>query len=120
MAFHYASCTGEAILLVNALRAVGVPARMVGTPCWNDGVGGNHDWVEVWFDNAWSFTEPENTSFNNTWFYPYPAKYAVPGYQYGIFAASYVYQPGYTHFPMTWAPNDPTCHGIDVTESYTG
>eukprot|EP01105_Mastigella_eilhardi_P006108 TRINITY_DN1771_c0_g1_i3.p1 TRINITY_DN1771_c0_g1~~TRINITY_DN1771_c0_g1_i3.p1 ORF type:complete len:232 (-),score=36.22 TRINITY_DN1771_c0_g1_i3:271-894(-) len=35
MAYHYASCTGQAILLVDALRAVGVPARMTGTMCWN-------------------------------------------------------------------------------------
>lgn len=31
-----------------------------GTPAWKAGrpgvIGGNHDWVEVWFDGVWSFT----------------------------------------------------------------
>ena len=37
------------IFLITALRAVGIPARMVGTPEWAFGpqAGGNHDWVEV-------------------------------------------------------------------------
>ena len=48
MVFGYASCTGISILYVDALRSVGIPARLVGTPAWhgkeNDG---NHNWVEV-------------------------------------------------------------------------
>ena len=34
------------IFLISALRSVGIPARMAGTPDWILG-GGNHDWVEV-------------------------------------------------------------------------
>ncbi|KAL7471705.1 hypothetical protein ACHAXS_012006 [Conticribra weissflogii] len=66
------SCTGLAILLVAALRTVGIPARMAGTPAWN-GVEeeGNHSWLEVFLptddDDAdddgdeggkWMFLEP--------------------------------------------------------------
>eukprot|EP01043_Picozoa_sp_COSAG02_P027168 COSAG02_NODE_1589_length_11792_cov_203.500898_3_plen_311_part_00 len=32
----YASCTGVSILYVDALRAIGVPARVTGTPAWCD------------------------------------------------------------------------------------
>jgi len=44
----HSSCTGLAILLIAALRTVGIPARMAGTPAWN-GVEekGNHSWLEV-------------------------------------------------------------------------
>ncbi len=42
-----ASCSGLSILLVDACRSVGIPARVVGTPMWANGRG-NHTWVEVW------------------------------------------------------------------------
>ena len=49
-----ASCTGLTVLLVDACRSQGVPARFVGAPLWTDG-SGNHSWVEVW-DDGWHFT----------------------------------------------------------------
>ena len=49
-----ASCTGLSILLIDACRAVGVPARFAGIPVWPNS-GGNHSWVEIW-DNGWHFT----------------------------------------------------------------
>ena len=49
IAYGYASCTGMSIVLVFALRAAGIPARLVGTPAWNGDVEkGNHNWVEVY------------------------------------------------------------------------
>ena len=63
----FASCTGLSILLIDACRAVGVPARMVGTPRWTDN-SGNHSWVEVW-DREWSFVGAcEPSKLNETWF----------------------------------------------------
>ena len=53
---HMASCTGLSVLLVDALRAAGIPARFAGTPAWHDDRG-NHSWVEVWIDGRWHFTE---------------------------------------------------------------
>ena len=41
-----ASCTGLSVLLIDACRSVGVPARFVGTPKWSDN-SGNHSGVEV-------------------------------------------------------------------------
>jgi hypothetical protein len=47
--FGYASCTGISILLIDALRVAGVPARLVGTPAWHARpADGNHNWVEVY------------------------------------------------------------------------
>ncbi|MCA9265537.1 MAG: transglutaminase domain-containing protein, partial [Planctomycetales bacterium] len=46
-----ATCTGLSVLLIDACRAVGVPARFAGTPLWSD-MSGNHSWVEIW-DQDW-------------------------------------------------------------------
>ena len=40
-----ASCTGLSILLVDALRSVGIPARFVGTASWHDNRG-NHSYCK--------------------------------------------------------------------------
>jgi hypothetical protein len=48
LVFGYASCSGVSIVLVNALRSVGVPARVVGTAAWyQDAAQGNHNWVSA-------------------------------------------------------------------------
>ena len=49
-----ATCTGLSILLVDACRSVGIPARAVGTPLWAN-ERGHHTWVEIW-DGDWHFT----------------------------------------------------------------
>jgi hypothetical protein len=43
MATGLASCSGLSILLAGACRAVGVPARIVGTPMWSNGHGNLND-----------------------------------------------------------------------------
>ena len=49
ISFGFASCTGLSILYVDALRSVGVPARLVGTPAWHGKFeDGNHNWVASW------------------------------------------------------------------------
>jgi hypothetical protein len=65
IAFGFASCTGTSILFCNALRAVGIPARVVGTAAWyGDRSKGNHNWVEVFVgenengEDPWKFLEP--------------------------------------------------------------
>eukprot|EP00727_Mastigamoeba_balamuthi_P000388 m51a1_g10346 putative transglutaminase-like protein (999) ;mRNA; f:160519-166730 len=119
MAYHRASCTGMSIFLVDALRSVGIPARVAGTPDWNtDPASGNHNWVEVLVDGYWSFTEFEHADVNHTWFVPEPAKFAKPGYEHGIWAAAYERQADGKHFPMSWALDDWSFPGIDVTDYY--
>lgn len=60
------SCTGQSILLVCALRSVGLPARAVGIPTWNH-VRGNHTWAEVWFEGEWHMIEFNEKEFNTPW-----------------------------------------------------
>lgn len=64
---HMASCTGLSVLLVDALRAAGIPARFAGTPAWHDDRG-NHSWVEVWIGGRWYFTEYYPSGLDHAWF----------------------------------------------------
>jgi predicted esterase len=64
-----ATCTGLAIILVDACRAVGVPARIAGVPEWAQKEG-NHTWTEIW-DGDWFFTgadEYDKNGLNRAWF----------------------------------------------------
>jgi predicted esterase len=64
-----ATCTGLSIILVDACRAVGVPARIAGVPAWAQKEG-NHTWVEIW-DGDWFFTgadEYDTNGLNHAWF----------------------------------------------------
>jgi len=64
-----ATCTGLSIILVDACRAVGIPARIVGVPQWANKEG-NHTWVEIW-DGEWFFMgadEYDKLGLNRGWF----------------------------------------------------
>jgi hypothetical protein len=112
----YASCTGLSILLADACRAVGVPARLVGVPRWTR-KRGNHTWVEIW-DGEWKFIGAiENTPFNKTWFVENAARADASKVMNCIYAASY--KPTGTYFPMVWARSARYVHAVDVTEFYT-
>lgn len=79
-----ASCTGLSVFLVSALRSVGIPARLTGTPHWDLGPTvcpngdsdpdcGNHDWVEAFTGGGWSFLDeaagpPNARHANLSWF----------------------------------------------------
>ena len=66
VAYGHSSCTGLAVLLIAAFRAVGIPSRLAGTPAWHGKVeDGNHSWVEVYIPSSddkgkgqWMFLEP--------------------------------------------------------------
>lgn len=60
------SCTGQSILLVCALRSVGIPARAVWVMTWNH-VPGNHTWAEAWVDGQWQMIEFNEKDFNTPW-----------------------------------------------------
>lgn len=60
------SCTGQSILLICALRSVGIPARMAGVLTWNH-VRGNHNWTEAWCDGKWKMLEYNEKTFNTPW-----------------------------------------------------
>ncbi len=112
-----ASCTGLSILLIDACRSVGIPARFIGTPMWyND--SGNHSWVEIW-DDGWNFTgaaEPTEDKLNSVWFSELASKAIKGDMKYGIFAVTWNNTNNY--FPMDWLPGVQTYRSFDVTSRY--
>ena len=64
------SCTGQSILLVCALRSVGIPARVAGLLSWHH-IQGNHTWAEAWFDGEWHMIEYNEKDFNSAWVMSY-------------------------------------------------
>ena len=112
-----ASCTGLSIVLSDAARAVGIPARLVGTPLWAD-KRGNHTWVEIW-DKGWHFTgacEPDPAGLDRGWFVgaASQAKKDVP--EHAIYAASF--KKSKQHFPLVWAPKSTSVPAENVTDRY--
>jgi len=114
----FASCTGLSIFFVDALRSVGIPARITGTAKWNNAEGGNHNWVEAYLDdNTWSFTEAQvHDKMNVTWFMPNPTSMAATGYDHGIFAVSF--KPTSTHFPLSWDADSTAISAVERTTDY--
>lgn len=112
-----ASCSGLSILLVNACRAAGVPARVVGTPLWSDGRG-NHTWVEVWDNGDWHFigaAEPDDKGLDHAWFAGDAAAARDDGLH-AIYATSWK-QTG-TYFPLVWDDELKWVGARNVTERY--
>ena len=115
-----ASCTGLSILLVDACRSVGIPARLAGIAFW-PGRGGNHTWVEIHDGQRWRFTgaaEYDANGLDRAWFTGQTAG-AIPAHElHGVWATSWA-STGH-HYPLVWAPADRTVPGVDVTDRYIG
>lgn len=115
-----ATCIGLSILLVGACRAVGIPARIAGTPVWTSGRGnrGTHEWVEVW-DGGWHYLgagEPHSEGFDHAWFSEEASK-ALPDHPlHAIYAVSY--RRTGTRFPLPWAPRERWVEAENVSERY--
>jgi hypothetical protein len=113
-----ATCTGLSILLVEACRSVGVPARLVGTPMWTN-LRGNHTWVEIW-DGAWHFigaAEPDAKGLNHGWFKNDAAAADNHKPEHRIYASSFK-RTGIS-FPLVWDPSIHWVPAVNVTERYT-
>jgi len=113
-----ATCTGLSILLVDACRSVGVPARVVGTPLWVNNTG-NHTWVEVW-DGDWHFTgaaEADPKGFDRGWFVGNASQAIKNDRDHAIYAASF--RKTGLSFPLNWAPEVEYVNAVNVTERYT-
>jgi transglutaminase-like putative cysteine protease len=111
-----ASCTGLSIILSDACRSVGVPARLAGIPSWKN-KRGNHTWVEVW-DQDWHFTgaaEPNPNGLNHTWFQGDAALADPDSKMHSIYATSFGKTE--TVFPMVWSP-EKRVYAENVTARY--
>ena len=114
-----ASCTGLSILLIDACRAVGVPARFVGIPRWTD-KSGNHSWVEVW-DDGWHFTgaaEPTGDDLDRAWFAARASQAQRDEPRHAIYAVSYRRTP--LRFPLVWNRRIDWVRAVNVTDHYAG
>jgi len=112
-----ASCTGLSILLIDACRSVGIPARFTGTPLWYN-ESGNHNWVEFW-DEGWHFTggaEPTGNRVDEAWFTGSASKATKGDLEHAIYAITWNESESY--FPLVWLPDIKTYRGIDVTDRY--
>jgi len=112
-----ASCTGLSIALVQACRAVGIPARAVGTPNWATKPG-NHTWVEIW-DGDWHFTgadEYDAGGLDRGWFVGDAAAARSDDPRHRIYATSW--RRGEEFFPMVWSRNERGVAAVDVTSRY--
>lgn len=113
-----ASCTGLSILLVDACRSVGIPARLAGTPNWIDNRG-NHTWVEIW-DGDWHFlgaAEPDPNGLDRGWFTGDASRAVKGSRDHAIFATSF--RRTGTTFPLVWSRGDLEIPAYDVTDRYT-
>ncbi len=112
----YASCTGLSILISDVLRAVGVPARIAGTPSWVDD-SGNHTWVEVWDNGEWHHIGAgEPGDYDEAWFNDKAAQADADDPVHRIYAASFR-RTGLL-FPTIWDPQVDDVFALDVTLDY--
>ncbi len=119
MASGLASCTGLSILLVDACRSVGVPARLAGIPDWIDGRG-NHTWVEIWDAGKWHFVgaaEPDKRGLDHAWFERDAALAQKDAPRHAIYAVSFRHTG--LPFPLAWGPDSGEVSAENVTERYT-
>jgi len=112
----FASCTGLAVMLVDACRAVGVPARFAGVPIWYNR-SGNHSWVEVW-DRQWNFTgAAEPGKLNHTWFNGNARRADVNRRMFSVYASSF--RRTGTSFPLVWDRSINYVPAFNVSPFYT-
>lgn len=113
-----ASCTGLAILLVDAYRAVGIPARFAGTASWHDNRG-NHSWTEVWLDGQWRVTEYYFPSkLDHLWFMADASKANAEDRTYAIYATRFGKADDW--FPMVWADGDVEGRSVEELPKWVG
>ncbi|WP_120275725.1 transglutaminase domain-containing protein [Mangrovibacterium diazotrophicum] len=110
-----ATCTGLSILLVDALRSVGIPARVAGIPNWTT-KRGNHNWVEVMVDGKWYFTEYYPDQLNKGWFVADAGKANPNDPNYSIYASSF--KPAETWFRLIWDMDLHYVNADNVTKRY--
>ena len=113
-----ATCTGLSVLLVDACRSVGVPARIAGTPLWSNN-SGNHTWVEIW-DGDWHFTgaaEQSPEGFDRGWFVGNASQAVKDDRSHAIYASSF--KKTDLSFLLSWAKNVDYVSAVNVTDRYT-
>ncbi len=118
IALGKATCTGLSIIMVDACRAVGVPARVAGTALWSN-KRGNHTWVEIYDSGKWYFTgadEYSHAGLNRAWFVGDASKAIADDWRHAIWATSW--KKTGNHFPMVWDLQNQEVAAVNVTGRY--
>lgn len=113
-----ATCTGLSIILVDACRSVGIPARAVGIPMWTD-ESGNHTWVEIYDSGKWHYTgadEYNKEGLNKGWFTKKAGQADATDPMHSIYATSW--KNNGVFFPLPWSPNNKSISAVNVTARY--
>lgn len=117
MEIGYASCTGLSILMVDACRAVGIPARVTGCPAWKV-VQGNHNWVEVWSDAWHNVGDTGSDPRDDDWVNERCRTETDPeDWSHAVYAT--VWKPTGIKFPLVWAFEIEYVPARNVTRFYT-
>ncbi|MEI8041884.1 MAG: transglutaminase domain-containing protein [Verrucomicrobiota bacterium] len=111
-----ATCTGLSILLVDACRSVGIPARVVGTPLWIN-KSGNHTWVEIWDGDWHCMGAAEPKGLDRGWFLKKAVQAVKDVPEHAIYASSF--RKTGLSFPLVWARTVDYVNAVNVTERYT-
>jgi len=83
------SCGEAAVMLVDACRSVGIPARMIVLPRWPH-IKGGHIWVEVWDHGRWRHISAYDPALlEQTWIPLQIAETFPPGSRAAVFAAHF-------------------------------
>lgn len=116
---RYGSCTAMSIFLADGLRSVGVPARVVGINTWNRASGGNHNWVEAYFDGRWNFIDsaPGESNWNHAWFTGDAAR-SVQGGLNGIYTTTWNGAASNGTYVVGWRDPALRLNATDITWSY--
>jgi transglutaminase-like putative cysteine protease len=117
MELNYASCTGLSILVIDACRACGIPARMAGCPAWKK-VQGNHNWVEVWSDRWHNVGDSGSDPRGVDWVEERCRTETDPDdWVHAVYAA--VWRPTNVKYPLVWAFEIEWVPALNVTRFYS-
>jgi hypothetical protein len=117
MELGWASCTGLSILVIDACRAVGIPARMVGCPAWKK-VQGNHNWVEVWWDRWHNVGDSGSDPRGVDWVEERCRTETDPDdWVHSVYAA--VWRPTNVKYPLVWAFEIEWVPALNITRFYS-
>ena len=84
-----ANCISLSVLVADACRSVGIPARVVTIPKWKD-VRGGHTWVEIYDQGIWRHIGAfEAYPLDHTWFNERAAATDDSEFMHRIYAASF-------------------------------
>ena len=117
IAASYASCTGLSVILLNACRACGIPARFTGCPQWTDR-SGNHSWIEFW-DGQWIYEGASSSDpRNRSWVGDKVKAATEDSLVGGVWAVTTEPQADGAFFVLPWKPTDRSYPAVPLRAFY--